>query len=225
MRTILCFFAKLIQKIRLLFRGDRVLPAEFLRPRSPHFSDGTETFTDRTEMDTESVVFLGDSMTYYGNWSKAFPGVNTSNQGIGGDTTDKVLARIAPIVRAHPKAIFLRIGINDLQSDKIRCEYGPTYRSIVATLRLYSPKTKLYCLAVCPIGKPFENYHYDIRERIREYNRFIAEMCKIYGAYFVNDHSLLADIDGWLRPEYYCDGLHLSPEGYKVVFKVIAPLL
>ncbi len=218
---VICWFKKMLQGFRLVFRGKRVLPPEFLNPRSPRFSDGTEEFSDRTEMTTESVVFLGDSITYLANWSKALPGIKTSNQGVGGDTSRDVLNRIAPIIRAHPQTIFLRVGINDLQNNMLPCEYEPIYKKIVEAIRIYSPKTKLYCLSICPIGKPFEKYHYDIQDRIREYNRFIAGVCKKYGVKFLSDYYLLTGADGWLRTEYYCDGLHLSPEGHKVVFRAI----
>jgi lysophospholipase L1-like esterase len=223
--NLMCWFKKTLQSIKLKFRGPRVLPPEFLHPRSPHFSDGTEAFTDITEMTTESVVFLGDSMIYFANWSKAYPDIKTSNQGIGGDTTKKVFARLAPILRAKPKSIFMRIGINDLQADMIPCEYQPIYESIVQAIRLYSPQTKLTCMTICPIGKPFESYHYEIQNRINEYNLFIACLCKKYGIGFLNNFALLAGPDGWLREEYYCDGLHLSPEGHQVVFKSISVLL
>ena len=215
----ICFIKKLLFCIMLKFWGKRSLPVEFLFPRAPRFSDGSNTFTDNQKVTEDSVVFVGDSMTYYANWSKAFPDIKTANQGVGGDTTAKVLARIPYIANIRPKAIFLRIGINDLQEKLIPCEYGPQYKEIVTTILTISPKTKLYCMSVCPIGKPFETYHYDIKNRILEYNQFIAELCNTYGVTFVDDHYLLADPDGWLRQQNYADALHLSPEGYTIVFR------
>jgi len=217
----LCWLQEVFQWIALKFRGNRSLPAAFLFPRAPRFSDGGRAFTDKTALLPDAIVFLGDSMTYYANWSKEFPAVATSNQGIGGNTSRQVLARLAPIIKAKPKAIFLRIGINDLQNDMLQCEYAPVYKDIVAAIRSQVPGTKLFCMAVCPIGQPFAAYHIGIRERIQKYNDVIRSLSEIYGAVYIDDHVLLADGNGWLRTEYYADGLHLSPDGYRVVFEVV----
>ena len=221
----ICFFKKMLFKIILKFRGKRTLPREFILARAPRFSDGTNKFTDNQRATEDSVVFVGDSMTYYANWSKALPGIHTANLGVGGDTTEKVLARISSIVKIKPKAIFLRIGINDLQGNLIPCEYVPRYNEIVSTIRAGSPTTKLYCMSICPIGKPFEDYHYDIKRRIREYNEFITALCELYGATYVDDHYLLAGPDGWLLQQNYADALHLSPTGYMIVFRNIKKFL
>ena len=61
-----------------------------------------------------STLFLGDSLTEYGNWRELFPGLDIKNRGIAGDTTDGVLHRLDGITALSPDKIFLMIGINDL---------------------------------------------------------------------------------------------------------------
>ena len=61
------------------------------------------------------IIFLGNSITAEGkNWSVRLNNPNIRNRGIGGDTTDGVLARTGEIVDSKPTAVFLLIGINDL---------------------------------------------------------------------------------------------------------------
>ena len=45
-------------------------------------------------MTDNNVLFLGDSITAHGDWQTWFPDVNTLNFGVGGDTTDDIIARL-----------------------------------------------------------------------------------------------------------------------------------
>ena len=66
-------------------------------------------------LNLNDIVFLGNSITAGGNdWSERLNIPNIKNRGIGGDTTDGVIARLDEIIYFKPKAVFLLIGINDL---------------------------------------------------------------------------------------------------------------
>ena len=59
---------------------------------------------------------MGNSITAGGgNWSLRLDYPNIKNRGIGGDTTDGVLARLDEVIYFQPEAVFLLIGINDLE--------------------------------------------------------------------------------------------------------------
>jgi lysophospholipase L1-like esterase len=216
--TLKCFPKHLAYWISLVFRGQRDLPPEINLPKP--FSDGKLNDTDVRTLAPGAVVFLGDSITYLGNFSKAFPLVLTSNQGVGGNTTEDVLKRIGPILASNPSKIFLRVGINDLQAGILPCEYEKTYTQLVNAI-LTNPsanKPRLYLLPICPIGKPFDAYHKNIRARIRNYNMFIMSVASKNGLAMSWDYSDLVDSYSWLRKDLWCDGIHLSPKGYEMVF-------
>ena len=62
------------------------------------------------------LVFIGDSLTQWGDWERRFPGYQVTNLGISGETVEGLLARRARI-RArieNPDVIFLMTGINNL---------------------------------------------------------------------------------------------------------------
>ncbi|MGJ1271751.1 GDSL-type esterase/lipase family protein [Sphingobacterium multivorum] len=65
-------------------------------------------------METESVVFLGNSITFWGNWTERLQNMTVKNRGIAGDNTYGVLERLDGILVHKPKLIFLMIGVNDL---------------------------------------------------------------------------------------------------------------
>ena len=67
------------------------------------------------------IVFLGDSITEGAqNWKKYFDNNRIANRGIGGDTTEGVLARLDEIYYYKPLAVFLLIGIIAINSIRLK---------------------------------------------------------------------------------------------------------
>ena len=58
-------------------------------------------------------MFLGDSITEGGLWDAWFQELPALNRGIGGDTTEDILARLDSAID-QPTAVSLLIGTNDL---------------------------------------------------------------------------------------------------------------
>ena len=74
---------------------------------------------DHLTMQKGSIVFLGDSITEYGQWEELMQNPKVKNRGIAGDTTWGLLRRLSTITSTQPQAIFLMIGVNDfLFTDK-----------------------------------------------------------------------------------------------------------
>lgn len=84
-----------------------------------HYLERTTLFNELT-IPPNSIVFLGDSLTFRTEWSELFPEEIVINRGIGRDTTAGVLKRLDHIIEAKPKKIFILIGVNDLKSQKKR---------------------------------------------------------------------------------------------------------
>ena len=71
------------------------------------------------------IVFLGNSITAGGgNWSLRLDHPNIKNRGIGGDTTDGVLARLDEVIYFQPEAVFLLIPreSNEEKKEKIEAD-------------------------------------------------------------------------------------------------------
>ena len=64
------------------------------------------------------IIFLGNSITDYCEWSELFQNSKIKNRGISGDVTDGVLERLDEVTESKPSKIFLMIGINDLSRGK-----------------------------------------------------------------------------------------------------------
>src|SRR5260370_33957897 len=60
------------------------------------------------------TAFVGDSLTEGGHWQDWFREDEAHNIGVGGDTTDDLIARLPEIVETKPATVIILIGTNDL---------------------------------------------------------------------------------------------------------------
>jgi len=161
--------------------------------------------------DSRPIIFLGDSLTYQGNWDEVFGGdARILNRGIGGDTSVGVLHRIGQVTALKPMAVFLMIGANDPQI----IGYSPAstaqaHREIVASIRRDSPKTLIYIQALLPSKSP------KFTAWSEQTNRLIAQLADNRSVFFLDFHNAFVD-NGLLADRLTSDGLHLSPEGYRL---------
>jgi len=67
------------------------------------------------DIDSSSIVFIGNSLTQQYELAEFFKNVNVKNRGINGDNSSGILSRVGDIVKFHPKKIFIENGVNDLK--------------------------------------------------------------------------------------------------------------
>ena len=166
------------------------------------------------------IVFVGDSITDGGCWDEMFPGVPLKNRGINADTTIGVLNRIDGIVRARPKAIFLLIGTNDLNSYTHRSnnEILATYTSILERCAALSPETRVFVQSILPRRKNFTR-------RIQALNERLEALSSRFGYAFINLYPSFVNEEGGLRAEFTNDNLHLMAAGYLRWTELLQPYI
>lgn len=184
---------------------------------SPFYSDRVTQF-DELSTKNNQIVFLGDSLTQYGEWNE-LTGMQVLNRGISGDTTDGILQRLDQITRLKPAKLFIMAGTNDLMQGKDLATIAQNYQHIIEGIRKESPDTKVFIQSVIPVNKEI------LRAEITNQNvqllnaqlKTIADKSQsayidVFGPLYVN---------GKLDPQYTHDGLHLSGKGYEVWRKQI----
>lgn len=180
------------------------------------------------EIDKDSIVFLGDSLTEFYRLEEFFRGYNIYNRGIAGDTTDGVLDRLQTnVIKMDPSKVFLQIGTNDLNEKKMEKENIITnIELILTTLRDNLPKTKLYLISLYPVNlKVLLCSPMLVGKRrnstIKEINDELKEFAKNNDIPFIDIYPHLLDEDENLKKEYTVEGLHISLEGYKVITNIL----
>jgi len=163
------------------------------------------------------IVFLGDSITDEGDWSKLFPDLSVINRGIGGDTTLGVLNRLDQVIELQPSQIFLMIGTNDLCFNRSIPDTMTNYRKILSRLHTELPNTKIYIQSVLPFNETiFPSRALRTNGNIKQLNVQIKKLAQEYSDPYIDLVPAFSGDDGRLPRQYTSDGLHLSDAGYSL---------
>ncbi len=91
-------------------------------------------------VNSEQIVFIGNSITNMHEWWEAFGNHNVVNRGVSGAITDEGLANIEAIAAGKPKKVFIMLGTNDLGTNGIRTrshQYNIDCRAFQADIAQY----------------------------------------------------------------------------------------
>ncbi len=170
-----------------------------------------------------SIIFLGDSITEFGEWAELFPSYRVLNRGIAGDGIMGVLNRLSEVKRHDPKLIFLMIGVNDL------CFHPPkeviqSYRKLLDKMLIEFNSSQLIIQAILPVNNNIYSTGTE-NEQIDEVNRQIANFCAKKGITNINLSSVFKDEDNNLKKAFTQDGIHINGIAYNAWSKSLIPWL
>lgn len=214
------------QRIAILLFGTLLFAGSAPRTAADEYYDARTSLFEMLPVGTNDIVFLGNSITDFGEWQELLGMDNVKNRGIRSDTMRGVEKRLGQVLRGHPKQIFLLIGINDVASGLSAEELGRRYASLVEKIMAGSPGTQLILQSVMPVNNDFRRYKGLIGKQgmIPEFNKKISALAEKYGLIYVDLWDALADeTTGKLKKEFTTDGLHLNGPGYKAWVDMIAP--
>ena len=166
----------------------------------------------------QRVLFLGDSLTQDGDWEAWFPEFDVVNQGVGGDTTDDLLARLDQVVAARPDSVLLLIGTNDLGTRQTVEHLVRNIQSILVDLRRDLPGTRLLLQSILPRAREFA-------DQLQEANIHLRQFSATVRAQYLDLWPVFAREDGEIEPAYSDDRLHLNAAGYEAWLSELRPAL
>lgn len=165
-----------------------------------------------------ATALVGDSLTQGGNWEEWLPGETVYNFGVGGNTTDDVIARLDQVIESDPGAVLLLIGTNDLAWRRSAEHIVRNLETILVTLRREMPETRILLQSVLPRGHEFAG-------QIRDINRHLWQFAPTVHAQWLDLWPALALEDGELNPAFSDDRLHLNEAGYDAWVAELVPAL
>lgn len=176
--------------------------------------------------DSNSIIFLGNSLTQNYALEELFGNLNIKNRGISGDIIAGVLNRLEPVIQAKPRKIFIEIGINDLGGGIPKDSVISNYRKLLDTLLSECKLTKIYVQSLFPVEngrKEFPAYcNPKVNREVCEVNDELQKYSKEHNITFIDTYSTF-ELDGQLNPKYSVDGIHLSGQGYLLWTKLLRP--
>lgn len=155
-----------------------------------------------------SIAFLGDSITEGGRWDEWFPDRQTHNLGIGGNTTDDMVARLDTVIELQPEAVALLVGTNDLGTRKSVEHLVRNIEFVLVTLRRALPGARMLVQSIMPRGGEFA-------AQIQDANRHLRQFAPSVNAQYLDLWPALAQEDGEIDPAFSDDRLHLNDDGYE----------
>jgi len=168
----------------------------------------------------EDLVFLGASLVEHGEWSELLPGRSVRNRGIAGDKVGDVLARLAPIVAAGPRAVFVMVGLNDVFAGTPPARIEQLHRELVQRLRAGAPATRVVLMTLLPVRRPGAEGR-AVNATIDEVNAGLARVADEAGCLLLDLTPAFRDEDGQLRAGFTRDGVHLNGPGYQAWRRVL----
>ncbi|MEO1374363.1 MAG: GDSL-type esterase/lipase family protein [Cyanobacteria bacterium J06635_10] len=170
---------------------------------------------------SDSIIFLGDSLTDQGEWVELLGNANIKNRGISGDTIGRILNRLDTIIQTKPKQIFIMVGINDLVNEKKSIEAVlEGYKTILSEFKTQSPNTQVFFQSVLPVNNDFVLFWLN-NSNIIQLNLQLKSLAKQMNLQYIDLFSHLADDENRLDAKYTTDGLHLNGKGYLIWKEVV----
>lgn len=168
-------------------------------------------------VNSEQIVFIGNSITNMHEWWEAFGNHNVVNRGVSGAITDEALANIEAIAAGKPKKVFIMLGTNDLGTAGINTtEHVLTNITlIVERFKQTSPNTEIYVQSILPSTSGIRTL-----DALSAANTALKTMCTEKGATYID---LWNAMQGITNNTLSYDYLHLTSDGYKIWCDIIAP--
>lgn len=178
-------------------------------------------------VDSDDILFVGNSITDGGEWCELFQNPNVKNRGISGDTTQGVYDRLDALLKGTPAQIFLLIGINNVPRGESADSIAAGIRRIVQRIRQESPATEVLVQSVLPVTPQYGKFdgHTSHWQLVPEINRRVRRLAQEEKVTYIDLFSHFADAEGKMKPEYTNDGLHLKGNGYLLWKEVVQPFL
>jgi lysophospholipase L1-like esterase len=169
----------------------------------------------------KSLVFIGDSLTEWGDWQRRFPDYAVTNLGISGESVEGLLAR-RDRIRAqveNPDYIFLMTGINNIANEQY--DIVEPYREIVRNLSTWYKRSTLVVQSVLPVELTWISPNV-----IRDTNRQLEKLAEEYRAAYLDVYRAFVDDQGNPKIGYLQDdGVHLGSKGYDAWVKEVGGFL
>lgn len=176
-----------------------------------------QTLFDNLPSSTNTIFFLGDSLTNGCEWNELLANPKIKNRGINGDTTEGVLNRLNQLTKSKPQKIFIMIGINDLFNNIESAKILENYQKIITTIKTDSPKTKIYIQSILPMNFELDKNKRPINnQNILDLNNNLKNLSNNSTVFYIDLYPAFLDSSGQLNPQYTLDGLHLTGQGYLI---------
>lgn len=164
------------------------------------------------------IVFFGDSLTYYGDFSSVFPDKVVCNLGLRGDTIKGMIERVEQIILLAPNTVYIMAGINDIATHTL-FDFEYEYESLVKKIQELLPEAEIIIQGLLPVNSESSKIRCNNKQIIL-YNEAIYHVVIKYNLPYINLFSVYVKNDT-LPKEFTYDGIHLYPNSYAKWYNIL----
>lgn len=199
----------LLAAVGVLFAA---LSAQADLPFRNHRYDGFKVLT----VNSEHIVFIGNSITNMHEWSEAFGNHNVLNRGNSGAVTQEMLENLESVLPGQPAKIFFMMGTNDLGTSGLNTAayVAGQMRTALKRCAIESPQTEIYVQSILPSTSGIRTLALE-----RETNDSLQKICTEFGATYID---LFDDLMGITTGTLSLDYLHLKASAYRIWCQKVA---
>jgi lysophospholipase L1-like esterase len=169
------------------------------------------------------IVFIGSSTIRLWDTAAAFPDLKIINRGFGGSwLSDSVRYAERIVIPYEPRLVVVYAGDNDISGGWTSEQLAIDFERFVGAIHAKLPRTRILYLGIKPsVLRWLQDERMDLA------NELIRAMCeKDDRLGYLDIGNVMLGWDEAPRPELFVsDGLHLSPDGYRIWNAVIRPWL
>lgn len=177
--------------------------------------DQRKAYFEGLPKEYDGIIFLGNSITHWGDWAELLKTPKAKNRGIAGDISFGILNRLDEVVAEKPSKIFIMIGVNDIGRKIPLSVTLANYRKIIRRLRIALPHTQVFMQSVLPINEKLINrtYYTGTNLEISKMNIALRKLASDNKITYIDLYSQFAD-KGEMPANYTYDGIHLTASAY-----------
>lgn len=160
------------------------------------------------------ILFVGSStIRMWHTFKNDIGSLSAINRGFGGSTMlDVNILSNELVFRYNPKLVFVYEGDNDLAYGAQLSNFTAPLVKFASEFRQNLPHARLFMLAIKPSPGRFHRW-----PAYRQANEWMRKQASAHGWNFIDANQGLLNASGRPNPRYYAeDGVHFSPEGYKI---------
>ncbi len=202
------------------------LEAQVADPDPQRFA---EAFADFAEWDSKNyvpengIVFVGSSSIVRWNSAESFPGLPIINRGFGGSQASDVPHWVEKsVLQYDPEVVVYYEGDNDVNAGKKADQVFADIREFSEAVLAHDPTTQIIILSVKPSPSRWQYW-----AESQAINRMIQQYADSKPTVqYVDVGTPMLGADGQpMRHLYVEDMLHMTPAGYEIWNRVLAPVL
>ncbi len=184
-----------------------------------------EDVYDNLPITSGGIMWFGDSISRYCNWSEML-GTPIKNRAIPGQWTAALRDRATKFISCQPSKLFIMIGMCDFSGGGSPADTAVQYGQLLDNIQAASPNTIIYCISVPPVYRTTNptGISPDANSLIIDFNFRIQTICSQRGLTFIDIHTGMMR-DGEAKAEYHYqgDGIHPNHRAYEYIKSIVLP--